>query len=103
MRDADVGLALYPDGRASVTSMPISSGEVCDPVNAPRVTADGAWRVDEHKFVVVSVEAGDIVIIPSQRFGFADWESIWVGPCGHATPQGSWAEFIGGVRTYTGA
>lgn len=103
LRDSDVGHALFSDGRASVTSMPISNDEVCDPANATRVTADGAWRVDDHNFVVVSVEAGDIVVIPSQRFGIADWESISVGECGHATPQGSWIEFIGGDHTLTGS
>lgn len=102
LRNSGAGLELYPDGRASVTSMPISNGDDCDPDTAARVTADGIWRVDDHNFVVVSMAAGDIVLLPSQRFGLADWESILVGACGHATPQGSWIEFIGGDETLTG-
>ncbi len=102
LRNSEVGLELYPDGRASVTSMPLSNGEDCDPDTAARVTADGTWRVDDHNFVVVSMAAGDVVVLPSQRFGVADWESILVGACGHATPQGSWIEFIGGDQTLTG-
>jgi hypothetical protein len=92
---------LDADRTATVADVEIAPAGDCDPARFERVTASGKWFVDDHNFVVVSVPAGEVVLIPSQRFGIADWEAFFAGPCGHDTPKGMWEEFIGGDHSAT--
>ncbi|WP_291377545.1 hypothetical protein [Demequina sp.] len=94
-------ISLDPNGTATVADVEIAPAGDCDPARLERVTASGEWFVDDHNFVVVSVPEGEIVLIPSQRFGIADWEAFFAGPCGHGTAKGMWVEFIGGDHSAT--